>query len=76
MNDWQKLYVLTEGVTPAALLTMGRLRAALAAGDVTADEAALALQIGEEGISELLESQTEEFSESLDDSFDQFGRLV
>lgn len=76
MNDWQRLYNLTEGVTPAALLTMGRLRAALAAGDVTADEAALALAIGEEGISELLESQTEEFAESLDDSFDQFGRLV
>ena len=84
MNDWQRVYNLTESVTPSALLTVTRLRLALALGKVTADQVQEALAGGAEGVDELLEAtepadaheRFEEFHESVDDSFDAFGRLV
>lgn len=83
MNDWQLLYEATSDVAPTALLTVARLRQALAAGAVTEDEVAKALADGAGGIGELLEAageteetDTEELIESMNDGFDQFGRLV
>lgn len=84
VNDWQRVYGMTEEVTPAALLTVTRLRLALALGTATADQVTAALAGGADGIGLLLqEAETgeahaglEEFAESIDDSFDPFGRMV
>lgn len=83
MNDWQLLYEGTRDVTPAALLTMARLRLALAAGAVTEDQVAKALAAGADGVGDLLESidgaeETggQELVESMQGGFDPFGRLV
>lgn len=82
MNDWEMLYEGTRDVTPTALLTVARLRLALAAGAVNEDQVAKALAAGAGGIGELLETLEEteetdsELIESVDDSFDPFGRMV
>jgi hypothetical protein len=83
MNDWQAVYEGTRHVTPAALLTIARLRAALADGAVTGDQVSAALAGGGDGIGELLESAypedvsgTESFAENFEESFTPFGRLV
>ena len=79
MNDWQRLYVLTKDVTPEALLTMGRLREALAEGSITADQAGDALRDGWESIDELLEAAETPAPASrteFEESFSPFGRLI
>lgn len=85
MNDWQLLYEGTHDVTPAALLTVARLRLALAAGAVTEDQVTKALAAGADSISELLETigaaadaaaGGEPAVEDLEESFSPFGRLV
>jgi hypothetical protein len=74
VNDWQTLFDGTRHVTAPALLTVARLRSALADGTVTEDQVSAALAAGEDSIAELLESaddagghragQVEEFIES------------
>jgi len=83
VNDWQLLYEGTRDVTPTALLTVARLRLALAAGTVDEDQVAKALASGAAGIGELLEALgeteetgTQELTESTDGGFDAFGRLI
>lgn len=82
MNDWELLYEGTRDVTPTALLTVARLRLALAAGTVTEDQVTKALAAGADGIGELLEALGdtpaggESEVEDLEESFSPFGRLV
>lgn len=85
MNDWQLLYEGTHDVTPAALLSVARLRLALAAGAVTEDQVQAALAHGTDSIGELLETigAAEDAAaggelqvEDLEESFSPFGRLV
>lgn len=83
MNDWQLLYEGTRDVTPTALLTVARLRVALAAGTVDEGQVQKALAAGAAGVGELLEtigeledSGNRELVESMDDGFDPYGRIV
>lgn len=81
MNDWQRLYEGTRDVTPTALLSVARLRLALAAGALDKDQVQSALAAGAAGVGELLETieatgDTQELVESMDDRFDPFGRMV
>jgi hypothetical protein len=79
VNDWQELYNMTEGITPAALHTIAALRDALADGAVSKDQVHAALAKGWDGITELLETTTApagEDTESFEESFSPFGRLV
>lgn len=84
MNDWQRVYEGTRHVTTAALLTVTRLRLAVALDKVSEDQVQEALAGGGDSIGALLEATEapaahaglEEFAEAVDYSFSPFGRLI